>query len=278
MHALREITADEEEAAKYEGLEAARLLGSPDLRSEARSSVRWSLGRGPAQEVRRRSIRFSSSESGPSQTPNSTADFFDIRSSLTGSSSSGNDDEETCKDNKKESSLADGRQAIRHFLNVLIDDTIFFREGHTTLRQHRQNDSIRMLFFKSIASQTTLLLSMSCTLQFAVNRSIVTFLSVTAVTVSLSAFPHVPWRFWTMLQSYNLVIIFLKLTIQLPIFCSDGSLRVSSDGFSKLRSCPACSKESVPFMSVLGFAKVQKPSDERGCFAVPSYSILLGPD
>merc|ERR1740129_118366 len=63
--------------------------------------------------------------------------------------------------------------------------------------------------------------------QFAVYRSILSAISVSIVVLSLMSFPHVPWYVLTGLQWYNLGVMFVKMTIQLPIFCADGAIRVS---------------------------------------------------
>merc|ERR1740129_727536 len=113
--------------------------------------------------------------------------------------------------------------------------------------------------------------------QFAVYRSILSAISVSIVVLSLMSFPHVPWYVLTGLQWYNLGVMFVKMTIQLPIFCADGAIRVSkSQLFGELRVCAPC--ERTPWTVIFGLVKVVSDQHLKCGVYISSTRSLLWAD
>ena len=114
-------------------------------------------------------------------------------------------------------------RAVRWVCQALMNDLLYTRDGDRTLHCHQLQDPLWKLVGKAALSQTLPLLISLMVLQFVIYMSIASAINVSAIVLSLMAFPHPPRYFWKALQVYNLFLIALKMIYQTPLFPSDST-------------------------------------------------------
>lgn len=156
-------------------------------------------------------------------------------------------------------------------LKYFIDDLLFYSIEDTSLREHTKDNSLWRLCFKVFLSQLLPLLVGAAVLQFMVGRTVLAAISVGATTWTLMSFPHVPWNFWLALAWYQILVLFAKVSFQLPLFCRNGELNIDN------RCMEAASRTGWQVMSAVGLIKLEWAVADSKDFTFPLL-WLLWPD